>query len=184
MAGRRRMWPALAVTLLAASAGGADADAEVYRSVDADGLPVFSDVPLDTAEVAQRPAGVNVYAALLPSSGNEAAGDAQPVAETSAYVSALILAPLAGEAVRANGGAVQLRGQVSPSLRTGHRAVLFVDGAMLAKADANADGSLEFALANVARGSHQARIDVVDANGDTLLQGAPSVFHVLRATVR
>lgn len=170
--------------LLLALAAGAQADV-VYRWVDADGLPVFSDAPPAGAAAVQLPQGpVNVYAVRpTPAKApNRAAGD-EAGAEDEDYAAARIVAPAAGEAVRANGGAVTLRGQVSPPLRDGHRAVLFLDGAPLGEASGTGDAAVEFTLANVARGRHRAHIEIVGRDGDTLLRGAPSVFHVQRVAL-
>ena len=159
----------------------------VYRWVDADGLPVFGDAPpagLVAVPLRQGPA--NVYAAP-PNPTAAPNGDAnadEASAAVEGYTAARIVAPAAGEAVRANGGDVTLRGQVTPPLRDGHRAVLFLDGAPLGQAAANGDATVDFALVDVARGHHQAHIEVVDGNGDTLLRGVPAVFHVQRVALR
>ena len=157
----------------------------VYRWVDADGLPVFSDAPPAGAAAVPLPQGpVNVYAVRpTPAKApNRAAGD-EAGAEDEGYAAARIVVPAADEAVRANGGEVTLRGQVSPPLRDGHRAVLFLDGAPLGEASGTGDAAVEFTLANVARGRHRVHIEVRDRDGDTLLRGAPSVFHVQRVAL-
>ena len=175
---------ACSAALLLALAGGAQADV-VYRWVDADGLPVFSDAPPAGAAAVPLPQGpVNVYA-VRPTSARAPNGTADDEAgpEDEGYAAARIVAPVAGATVRANGGAVTLRGQVSPPLRDGHRAVLFLDGAPLGEAAGTGDAAVEFTLANVARGRHRVHIEVVGHNGDTLLRGAPSVFHVQRVAL-
>ena len=159
----------------------------VYRWLDADGLPVFGDAPpAGLAAVPLRQAPANVYA-TLPNPAAMPNGDAnadEASATMEGYTVARIVVPAADEAVRANGGDVTLRGYMAPPLRDGHRAVLFLDGAPLGQATANGDAAVAFTLANVARGRHQAHIEIVDGNGDTLLRGAPAVFHVQRVALR
>lgn len=173
-------------TLLLACTAGTQAEV-VYRWLDADGLPVFGDAPpAGLAAVPSRQAPANVYAAS-PNPTTAPNGDAnadEASATVEGYTAARIVAPAMGEAVRANGGEMTLRGQVAPPLRDGHRAVLFLDGAPLGQAAANGDGAVDFALIDVARGRHQAHIEVVDGNGATLLRGAPAVFHVQRVASR
>lgn len=171
----------LAAALLAGALGGEAG--VVYRSLDAEGLPVFSDVPpVDAAGEAVRLAPANAFAVRPTPAGAPDDVDAAAAAVPS-YAAARVVAPAAGAAVRANDGVVRLRGEVSPPLRTGHRAVLFVDGARSAEAAATGEGTVAFTLTDVARGRHQAHIDVVDGNGRTLLRGAPSVFHVQRVAL-
>ena len=174
----RGAWPALAAALLG---GSCCAHAAVYRSVDAEGLTVFSDVPRGPAAVIVQPSLPSAYAARQPP--QPAAAVAPAPVEAPSYADARLLSPAEGEAVRANGGAVTVRGVVSPPLAAGHRAVLFLDGSVAAEAGASPTGALLFALEDVARGRREARIDVVDGSGRTLLAGTPSAFQVLRVAL-
>ena len=175
----RAAWPALAAALLGVSCC---AHAAVYRSVDADGLTVFSDVPRGPAAVMVQPSLPSAYAARRPPQP-AAAAVAPAAVEAPSYAEARLLSPLPGEAVRANGGAVTLKGVVSPPLAAGHRAVLYLDGSVAAQAGVSPAGALLFALEDVARGRREARIDVVDGSGRTLLSGTPSTFQVLRVAL-
>lgn len=160
----------------------AAAETAVYRTVDAAGHAVFSDRPAPgTQPLPLRRA--NTYAAgEVPVPGLE--GTARPAAgeRSRSYESLEILSPAPGTTVRANGGEVRVLGRVVPELRDGHRPVLSFDGG---RSPCSEDGEGGFAcvLAGVARGPHEARVEVVDGDGMVAMQSSVTRFHVLRASV-
>lgn len=161
------------------------ASAPVYRQVDEDGLAVFSDRPIPglpgAAEVWSGGA-TNAWAPVPTPSPTVAAS--APASEATGYRLAAVAFPADGETVRANGGELLVRGRVAPPLRAGHRARLRIDGVNVAELAGPALGEeLAFAVAGLSRGQREARIDVLNQEGDALLRGAASRFHLLRATV-
>lgn len=96
--------------------------------------------------------------------------------ESIAYVQAAILAPADDAALRDNTGNVQVRGQVAPALAAGHQVQLLLDGAPWG----SPQGTAEFSLANLDRGTHSLALRILDGEGKLLFAGPPSVFHLLR----
>lgn len=158
--------------------------APVYRQVDEDGLAVFSDRPVAGLGAAEVWSGGATNAwAPVPTPSPPIAASA-PASEVTGYRLAAVAFPADGETVRANGGELLVRGRVAPPLRAGHRARLRIDGVNIAELAGPALGEeLAFAVAGLSRGQREARIDVLNQEGDALLQGAASRFHLLRATV-
>ena len=114
---------------------------------------------------------VAVAAALImapPLAGND-----QP---TSGYLSARIISPPDGEALRANSGNFEVRAQIEPDLRQGHHLRLLLDGDPQGAAQA----SSTFRLTGIERGEHQLRLQIVDDDGGLVFAGEPSTFHLLR----
>ena len=181
MAARARRLAAFALAL----AMSADA-APVYRQVDEDGLAVFSDRP-----VASLPGAVEVWSGnaasvwtSLPTPPLLAASALTKEAEATGYRVAAVAFPADGETVRANGGELLVRARVAPPLRAGHRALLRIDGANVAEVAGPAPREdLAFAVAGLARGQREARIEVFDEDGDALLQSVAARFQLLRAAV-
>ena len=101
------------------------------------------------------------------------AGNDQP---TSGYLSARIISPPDGEALRANSGNFEVRAQIEPDLRQGHHLRLLLDG----DPQGTAQASSTFRLTRVERGEHQLRLEIVDDDGGLVFAGEPSTFHLLR----
>ena len=98
------------------------------------------------------------------------AGDQLP------YLSARIVFPGQGEAVRANGGQLTVEARIAPALRPDHRVQLLLDGA----AAGPPQTAPRFRLTDLHRGAHGLQLRIVDAAGNVLFVGQPSEFHLLR----
>lgn len=147
--------------------------AEVYKWVDAEGVVHFTDEPVSGAEkVEVRPMQV----ISLPKPGRHVAPANKTREPVAHYQSLSITSPKNDEAVRANNGVVTINAALSPSLRSGDRLQVTVDGNTH-----NIDG-LSMTLSNLARGGHSVSASVVDANGDTLISSKTINFFVLRVT--
>ena len=101
------------------------------------------------------------------------AGTDQP---KSGYSSARIISPPDGEGLRANSGNFEVRAQIEPDLRQGHRLRLLLND----KPQGAAQASSTFQLTGVERGEHQLRLQIVDDDGGLVFAGEPSTFHLLR----
>ncbi len=163
-------------------AAAAAAEAPVYKTVDDAGHVAFSDRAAPGAE--PLPMGrVNTYVAgEAPEPGHGVASTPSAVGEPWPYESVEIVFPAPGATVRANGGEVRVRGRIVPGLRNGHRPVLSFDGRPVS-CSADGAGHLGCPLVAVARGLHEIRMDVVDAEGAVAKQSPVTRFHMLRASV-
>ena len=144
------------------------ASAQIFRTVDANGNVVFTDIaPVDRsgqgapAQVTVPP--VNTVPALsVPGGPNNAAAAASP----GYYTKLSIVAPAADETIRENAGNVRIEAAFAPPLRPDHRLLLLVDGAP--SADDAVNGVFE--LSNVDRGTHTAALRIVDRDGAVLIE--------------
>ena len=110
-----------------------------------------------------------LLAALLATS----AGADQP------YLSAAIVSPANDAAVRANGGQLTVTARVEPPLHPDHRIQLVLDGTLYGRPQT----SPQFHLQDVDRGTHQLRLQILDAAGGIVFIGQSSEFHLLRHSI-
>jgi hypothetical protein len=189
-----------ALTLLAGGHG--VAGSPIYRTVDADGNVIFSDVPpapgrytesleLSTPNTFSSP--VTAGTGPVPAgTGPAPAGDAvrlevwladgegarDPDAAARGYQLLRITAPPDDAGLRDNAGNVTVLGELHPALLPGHAVQLYLDGALQQSA-----AQPQFQLLNVDRGTHTLQLRVVDASGTVLISSAPSVFHLQRRSL-
>jgi len=169
----------VASILLCVAALSAEA-AEIYRWKDANGVTHFTDYPVAGAE--------RVRNALPPPPPSTAQSDAPiilpnvvtpmaPVSQT--YTQCSVTSPRNEETFRSvQPVSVQLA--IQPTLQTGHRVQVFVNGS--ARADWPSTAT-SYTLPEVYRGSHAVHARVVDANGRILCQGPPVTFFLQQASV-
>ncbi|MCR9278163.1 MAG: DUF4124 domain-containing protein [Pseudomonadaceae bacterium] len=156
----------------------------IYRTLDANGNPVFTDMPPRQGQSAEEikitVTSGNSYAssaARTPYTGNSASSEAPT---TGASYSLDIISPANDETIRDNAGSVSISAATTPALRRGHSLRLVMDGTLT---DLPADGTV-FDLSNVDRGTHTIAVAVVDRAGNVLAQGQPSTFHLQRYSVQ
>lgn len=137
-----------------------------------------SSLPTRLAAGARRPVGPTYFVRrrLLAPALLLAALLAPSARADSPYLSARILFPGQGEALRSNGGEVSVEGRIAPPLRPQHRVQLLLDGA----ATGPPQVAPRFRLIDLHRGAHGLQLRVVDAAGKVLFVGQPSEFHLLR----
>lgn len=161
----------------------APASAEIYRTVDADGNVVFSDVPPrtvlsdgeSTAPLSVAP--INSYESPEPSNDAVEPQNAAAALDAAYYGRIEVVEPLNDAAIRDNGGNLTVAIALAPRLRGDHRLVLVLDQS---PSDAAANGNV-FALTNLDRGTHALTARVVDGSGAVIAESAPVSFHMLRA---
>ena len=173
----RPMRPAIA--MLCALLVAFPAGAEIYKTVDANGNVVYTDVPPKTDGKTVDMTPLNSYEpSHVPRTSAPAGGTSSGAALDAHYYNLLqITEPADDEAVRENAGNVLIAVAISPALRGDHRLVLKLDDVPL---DGDAEDNV-FQLSNVDRGTHVATAEVVDAEGAVVAESAPVTFHVLRA---
>ncbi len=157
--------------------------AQIYKHTDENGNVVYTDVPPRAGENAET---VEVQVTAPNSFETPDAHrvdpnawivdpDAESEAAAFSYQSSRITSPADDESLRENAGSVTLTAEIVPNLRTGHQLLLVIDSTVQ-----QVTRSPHFKLTNVDRGSHVARVDVVDGAGKVLLSGEPSTFHLQR----
>lgn len=144
--------------------------AQIYKSTDAQGNPVFSNQPPTDGKAAQtvdlppvnsiqpvKPAAENTYQT------NTAANAGKPY-------SLLELTGLPNdEALRANNGSFGLGVNIKPDLRPGHKYRLVIDGEPYGQML----GAPPLPVAELDRGSHTIAVDVINSDGQTIQESAP-----------
>jgi len=158
------------------------AHAVICKTVDADGVVGYTDVPVgecadpvklpDYSRYEPRPIPKTATASPK-SSGNGKSSDGQ----FSGYRSIEIIQPEANGTVRSNEGIVPVSIALEPPLEEGHRIKLYIDGAAVR---GEFDGAA-IDLAGIERGTHSLRAVVSDAGGKRL-GDSPTVRFTLRKT--
>ncbi|MDH3979918.1 MAG: DUF4124 domain-containing protein [Gammaproteobacteria bacterium] len=149
--------------------------ADVYKSINADGEVVFSDVPAAGAEPVKLP-GLSTY---KPSRVVEKYGGT-PVGETEddegPYKSLKVTAPEDDATIWDNQGIATLTVALEPSLLTksGHQIQYFLDG----KAYGKPLPRLSRTYRDIERGTHTISAAVIDAEGGTVISAEPVTIHL------
>lgn len=153
------------------------AEAVVCKTVDADGVVSYSEVP---AAECPQPVKLPDYSRYAPRPIKPRTPTAAPAAAAaterfSGYDSIQIVQPEANGTVRSNEGNVAVSLSLQPALQQGHRIKLFLDGGAV---QGEFDGTA-IQLSGVDRGSHSLRAVVSDAGGKRMGE-SPSVRFTLR----
>jgi hypothetical protein len=172
----------LSIAMLCASLLAGSAAAEIYKTVDANGNVVYTDVAPKTGGTTVDATPLNSYdpTHVPRNSVSPSATDSAGAALDAHYYSVVrITEPGDDEAVRENAGNVVVAVAVSPALRGDHHLVLTLDDEPL---DAEPEDNV-FTLGNLDRGTHIATAEIIDASGAIVAQSQPVTFHVLRAGI-
>ena len=156
----------------------ANANAQIYRSIDKHGNPVFSDVPTEGAEEVELTETTEVESlgvTPLPPSTSSSKDQADLPFK---YESLVITTPEDDQAVRDNAGNVTITASIEPGLKEGHTAVLYLDGK-----EHSTSQALTFTLSQLDRGTHTVRISIRDENGKLTISSKTVTFHLLRHSV-
>lgn len=169
---------AIAIALLPAAAG-----AVICKTVDADGVVSYSEMP---AAVCDNPVNLPEYSSYkpripqqpretrpVPDAGSETGADA-----FGGYESLEITEPVQDGTVRDNSGKLTVVLALTPTLQPDHRVRLSVDGQAVS---GNFDG-LAIELSGVDRGVHRLQATVVDAAGRQLIQSQAVEFTMRQAS--
>lgn len=169
-------WSGLATALVFILA--APASAEVYRNVDAYGNVTYSDEPSKGAEAIEvKP--VTTITLPKPQNVQETEQLREEVQrEGAAYESVSFAYPDNNQAFHSGSGDVQFEVRSTPGLQPGHKYEVTLDGQPVGQ---STSGSIT--VSNVFRGTHEARVHVVDQNGVQVKTGSPITFTVHRPSV-
>ena len=153
--------------------------AEIFRSVDKQGNPVYSDVPGKNASPVKLKQPSTYKAPSLPASEAPAMAESKDVA--SAYKQFSLLAPEDGQAFWDNTGDVRVSLALEPELKIdqGHRVQFYLDGV----AQGDAVTSLSAVLNNVERGEHTVSAKLLSASGAVIKQTDAIHFQIHRQSL-
>ena len=156
--------------------------AEIYRTVDEHGNPVFTDNPTPQQRDSAEPVVVHPPNTFTPSDTVSSRGLApfRDDRDGTDHYRLAISTPQNDQTVRSNDGTLDVVAVVSPSLRRNHELVLVLDGqALVVQPQGNT-----WHLSNLDRGTHLLVLKVMDPNQQQAVAQSPqSIFHLLRARV-
>jgi len=151
--------------------------AELYKSVDADGNVVYSDEETPGAEEIIPDALITV-----PMSKYKPKESVEKEAPTQTqYTRFKITSPANDATVRDSTGAVQIALFSKPKLdiKAGHSITVFVDGKQVAKNSK----TMSIRISDIYRGSHQVHATIRDKNNKTLITSNSVRFHLKRQSI-
>lgn len=171
---------AIALALLVSAPSALAASGQIYRTVDADGNVVFTDIPPREGEtgeqiIVETPNLIIAEEALGPRDEWVVEPEDEAEEEKFSYGSLIVKSPVNDEPIRENAGNITIQSVANPTLRQGHTMRLMLDG-QLVKEGSRA----EFSLTNVDRGTHWVVMEIYNADGELLIRSEPSSFHMLR----
>jgi hypothetical protein len=153
--------------------------AVICKTVDADGVVSYSEVPAsECPEVVKLPEYSSYTPRPLPPTIRDERSEEPPVAAEgfSGYSKIAIVAPEQDGTVRDNEGKVMVTIALEPPLQDDHQVRLFIDGQQV-------PGNFEATtveLSGVERGTHQLAAEVVDARGSMMLRSDDVSFTLRR----
>ncbi|MGI9328059.1 MAG: DUF4124 domain-containing protein [Pseudomonadales bacterium] len=165
--------------------GASQAASKIYKTIDAEGNVVYSDVAPSQQEsdAELQVEELNTFANPAPVEPAEALPvvvleddeDPEALPQAPEYTNLRVISPSGDEGVRANDGNIALKAAIEPGLFRTHQLRFFLDG--------NPVGTVRgssMPLSNVDRGTHQAKVAVIDDSGNVLKESEVVTFHVLR----
>jgi len=160
---------------------GAASAEQVYKQVDEDGVPTFSDQALPGAEKVKIEKPVTFSDELIRQEMDRRQEEKKKIEEEARNVSYTIAItdPVNDSAIRDNAGNVTISVRMQPRLVDGHQAELHMDGRKIR--GLSGTGSVQ--LNNVDRGTHQFSARIVDRTGRVLAQSDTVEVSVLRYTM-
>lgn len=158
----------------------APVSAEIYRQVDAQGNVTYTDEP--TAEAPAETVKIRpVTTVTLPKP--EAVREPEELREKvekegSIYSEVRFTSPENEQAFHSGSGDVAFEVTSSPGLRNGHKYEVTLDGQPVGQSNSGT-----IMVRNVYRGTHEARVNIVDTSGVTVKTGESIQFTIHRPSV-
>lgn len=151
---------------------------QVYRQVDKDGVPSFSDQAMPGAEKVKIEETVTFSDEAVIQEMQRRKDEKVQLEEEARSVSYTveITDPENDAAIRDNAGNLTISVQISPKLLNDHRAELLMDGGKVR----DITGTTAVQLNNIDRGTHQFSARVTDKNGKTLAESPSVAVSLLR----
>lgn len=159
--------------LLALSVQAQESKRELWKWKDANGVTQYSDRPVPGATK------VEMYTSTPAPSAAPAARPATPAAQGKPaagvqYQSLEIWQPASGESYFGADATVNVRMRSEPTLASGDRLLLYLDGKLVE----GASNSYEHTLSNLERGVHSLAAVILDDKGNEKIRSEPRVFHI------
>lgn len=146
---------------------------EVYREVNENGVPTFSDHAKPGAEpVTLRQPSIFTDTTYQQRQLTQQSDDSQIPTDYSL----LVTNPPDDSVIRNNAGNLNLTISISPSVQPGHSAELLMDGTKIR----NIQGDGIIALTNVDRGTHAFNVRIIDEQGNVITDGPSNKISILR----
>lgn len=158
------------------------AQAEIYKTTDADGNVTYTDQPVKSAKPVDVRSVNSIPAVKTPKPDKNAADSptkAEKAEKVVNYRSVRIVEPADDTGIGHGPGDFTVRAASTPELAKDHALQLYLDGK--AYGDANTSGN--FMLTNINRGTHKLKVSVVNAAGKALKSSKPIEVHVFRPSV-
>ena len=167
----------IAATILALSAL---ANAQIYKSVDANGVVTFSDTPpkgpQNKVEKLQTPSQVNSMQAIPTATIDP---EDQDSGETGTERMLSIVSPMDNATIPMGAGIFDVAVDAAPELRDGESLELYVDGEKVGETQTE----LSWTLTYVIRGAHTLEAKWVSEDGSVLATSEPITVFVLRPSI-
>jgi hypothetical protein len=157
-------------------------EAEIYKSVDADGNVIYSDKADSQAQSVELPQANTLPAVQVPKkTATTADKDSEDTDKDEAYTykSVRIISPKNDEGITHGGGNLSISIKTNPKLHKDHRIRMLMDGKNVAEART---GSLQ--LTNIDRGSHTFQAVIVDQQDKILKRSRSITVHLFRPSVK
>lgn len=146
----------------------------VYRSVDKQGNPAFSDAPTKGAQEVDLPPIQSYSTPELPPK-TAPSRPPQVSNEGVSYASVHIISPAPEETIWSNQGIITVTVEVDPSMQPPDQLQLLLDGEVVAASGRSGT----FQLSGIERGEHALAAQIVDTEGNVLISstGFPVFLH-------
>jgi hypothetical protein len=154
------------------------ANAEIYKSINADGEVVYSDTATKGAEKLKMPALPTYTAPAIPPPSSTPGRSAE---EANFYSTFVIKSPADEETIRNNLGILNIEAKLDPPLQTRlrHQVQFFLNGAPYGAPV----GRTNLTINNLDRGEYTLSASVVDADGKTLISTGDIVLFMKRHSI-
>lgn len=153
--------------------------ADVYRWVDDEGNPVFSDSPIEGAEKLELREPTIVPAQAVPRRTERLSPEPDSEEQESADYAALsIESPTDGATIR-NVREIPVGVRLEPGLRQGHQIQFLLDGS----AHGEPVAGTSTVLTDINRGEHQIGATLIDEQGEILLRADPVTIYLHQTTI-
>lgn len=159
--------------LLALSVQAQETKRELWKWKDANGVTQYSDRPVPGATKVEMYTSAPAPAAAPAPRPATPAAQGKPAAGVQ-YQSLEIWQPASGESYFGADATVNVRMRSEPSLASGDRLLLYLDGKLVE----GAADSYEHTLANLERGVHSLAAVILDDKGNEKIRSEPRVFHI------
>ena len=146
----------------------------ICKTVGADGVTSFTDVPAAECPRGSRIREYSPPAAVVEQAGSVDTGVSARQVEFADYESIEIVSPEADGTVQHNSGNVQVSIKLDPGLQQSHFITAYLDG----KAFRGRYGSGQVSLTGVDRGTHKLHVKVADSKGKILIKSDTISFTV------